>query len=349
MASSLKRRNATGSRLYEGAIAAAMPRAALPMLATLIDGPFDSEDWIFEPKFDGLRVLARCLDDRVLLSSRNQQSQNVQFPEIVKALSVTIRARAIVDGEVICLDDQGRSSFRRLQQRFHVQNPREVEIRRARDPAYVCLFDVLYADGFDVRGLPLDRRKRILKRIVRWSDEVRWTENYPGAEGTKRFREACRTGGEGLIGKYRHSGYAAGRSDRWVKVKCLNRQEFAVGGFSEPQGARQGIGSLLVGYYDDGSFRYAGKVGTGYSDAVLRDLRQLLNRLEQPESPFVDAEVRRQKDVHWVRPQLAAEIAFSEWTQHGRLRHPRFEGLRPDKAARDCRREKPRARRLRSK
>src|SRR5262249_27129469 len=141
------------------------------------------------------------------------------------------------------------------------------------------------------------------------------------------FRDACRSGAEGLIGKYRESRYVAGRSDRWVKVKCLGRQEFAIGGFSNPQGARQGIGALLVGYYEDGAFHYAGKVGTGYSDAVLRQVRVLLDRLEQPQSPFMDAEVRRRKDVHWVRPQLVAEVAFSEWTQHGRLRHPRFEGL----------------------
>jgi ATP-dependent DNA ligase len=273
MRPALKRRPADSS-LYDGASAASMPRVAGLMLATLIDGPFDNDGWVFEPKFDGLRVLARCENHRITLLSRNQQSQSVQFPEIVEALSTAIRGNSIVDGEVICLDDQGRSSFRRIQQRFHVQNAREVEIRRAQDPAYICLFDILYADGFDVRGLPLHRRKRILKRIVRWSNRVRRTEIYPGTEGTRRFREACRMGSEGLIGKDRASRYEAGRSDRWVKIKCLNRQEFAIG----------------------------------------------------------------------VRPQLVVEIAFSEWTQHGRLRHPRFEGLRPDKSARECRRERPKRR-----
>jgi DNA ligase D-like protein (predicted ligase) len=313
------------------------------MLCTLISEPFDDPAWLFEPKFDGLRLLIRFDGRRLSLLSRNDKEQSVAFPDVAESLHSTLRGPAIVDGEVVCLDDHGRTSFRALQQRFHLENAAEIAGRQERFPAYIYLFDVLFLER-DVSGLPLVERKEILRRAVRWSDRVRWTEGEP-EHGVRRWKEACRKGEEGIIGKQLDSRYVAGRSRSWVKIKCVGRQEFVIGGYTDPQGSRVGLGALLLGYYDtDGkTLRYAGRVGTGFSHETLRDLREQLGKLEVPRAPFADAREASSADVHWVRPKLVAEVAFTEWTQHGQLRHPRFEGLRLDKDPRDCRRERPAA------
>jgi DNA ligase D-like protein (predicted ligase) len=248
-----------------------------------------------------------------------------------------------VDGEVVCFDDQKRSSFRMLQQRFHLQDTAEIERRRKQYPAFIYLFDILYADRFDLCPLTLRDRKSILREIVSWSDRVRWTEFHEG-DGTALLHDACKEGLEGIIGKHLDSPYVHGRSDRWIKVKCIGRQEFVIGGFTDPERSRVGLGALLVGYYDSkGNLLYAGKVGTGYSHATLKSLRARLDKLEQRSSPFADGKARLREHTHWVKPKLVAEIAFAEWTQNDLLRQPRFEGLRPDKSPRECRREKPRS------
>jgi bifunctional non-homologous end joining protein LigD len=320
-----------------------LPRAPTPMLATLVAEPFDNRDWIFEPKFDGLRVLGVFDGRELTLLSRNGRPQNFQFPEIAEALRRALRQPAVVDGEVVSFDAKGRTSFRELQQRFHLQDAGEVEARRREHPASVYLFDVLYAGRFDVTHLPLEERKRILKQIVKWSQTVRWTD-FTSAKGKLLLHRACRDGEEGIIGKHRQSRYVAGRSDRWVKFKCVGRQEFVIGGFTDPQRSRIGLGALLVGYYDDGNrLLYAGKVGTGYSDNMLRNLRAQLDRLEQDGPPFDPAGPEPWRPAHWVKPKLVAEVAFGEWTQNHLLSQPRFEGLRPDKKPGDCRREKPKA------
>ena len=313
-----------------------------PMLATLIAEPFDNPAWIFEPKFDGLRILGRFDGKNITLLSRNNKTQNFQFPEIVDALSISLGMPAIVDGEVVCLDESGHSSFRLLQQRFHLESASEVQARREKYPAVIFLFDLLYLDRYDVTGLPLEERKRLLRKAVRWSDSVRWTEFQP-EKGVRLWQEACETGQEGIIAKHLQSLYVSARSPNWVKIKCLGRQEFVIGGFTDPQRSRVGLGALLVGYYDDAGKRliYAGKVGTGFTHEVLLDLRQRLDRLEQRSSPFDEGDPPRGAHTHWVRPQLVAEIAFGEWTQNSLLRQPRFEGLRPDKKPHQCRRERP--------
>jgi len=303
--------------------------------------PFDHPKWIFETKYDGLRVLGRFDGTDLTLLSRNKQSQNFQFPEVAEALRDTLARPAVVDGEVVCFDERGHSSFRALQQRFHLKDAAEVEERRRRYPAFLYLFDLLYLDGYDLMTLPLRERKAILREAVRWSDRVRWTEALEGT-GTRLLRQACREGQEGIIGKHLDSRYVQGRSDWWVKVKCLGRQEFVIGGFTDPQRSRVGLGALLVGYYSDDGKRlvYAGKVGTGYTRETLLDLRERLDRLEQNVLPFDEGDPPRGAHVHGVRPKLVAEIAFGEWTQNGLLRQPRYEGLRPDKKPRDCRRER---------
>ena len=335
-----KRRSSLG--LGEELSPSPMPTAPLPMLFTLLAEPFDDPDWIFEPKLDGLRVIVRFDGNDVLVLSRNLASQNFQFPEIVAACEESLTRPMIVDGEVVCFDERGRSSFRALQQRFHLKNAREVEARMRKHPAYLFLFDLLYVDRFDVTTLPLRRRKELLEQTVRWSSQVRNVVGIRG-EGRRTLKQACAAGEEGIVGKHLESLYVPARSPWWVKLKCIGRQEFVIGGFTEPQRSRVGLGSLLVGYYSDDGKRliYAGKVGTGFTNEGLLDLRKRLGALEQSENPFDAEEGPRMGVVHWVKPMLVAEIAYAEWTQNTLLRQPRFEGLRPDKKPRDCRRERP--------
>ena len=322
----------------------ALPTAPAPMLCTLVDHAFDSDEWIFEPKFDGLRILARFDGKGVMLLSRNNKPQEARFPEVAEAIRASLDRPAIVDGEVVCFDDRGRTSFRELQQRFHLENAAEIARRREKHPAYIYLFDILHLGGRDVTGLPLVERKRLLDEAVEWSDRVRRTE-FTAGQGKKLLKRACREGQEGIICKRLDSTYVAKRSDAWVKVKCIGRQEFAIGGWTDPQRSRVGLGALLVGYYDTSGdrFRYAGKVGTGFTREVLLDLRRRLDALDRDSSPFDEGDPPTGAGVHWVTPRLVAEIAFAEWTQNGLLRQPRFEGLRPDKKPRDCHRERPKS------
>jgi bifunctional non-homologous end joining protein LigD len=318
-----------------------MPNMEL-MLCTLVDEPFDDPNWTFEPKLDGLRVLCKVNGKRVQLISRRGNDQATQFPEIVQAMQASAKSPAVFDGEIVCLDEKERSSFRLLQQRFHVQDPRTIEMRAKQYPAVFYLFDILSANGADLTPLPLrDRRKR-LEKSLKWSKRIRLIPSTP-EKGIALFRQMCREGQEGIIAKRLDSPYVGGRSRDWVKIKCIGRQEFVIGGFTEPQRSRVGLGALLVGYYDDQKkLIYAGKVGTGYTTEILKDLRQRLEKLEQPKNPFDAGNPPKGVGVHWVKPTLVAEIAFAEWTQNDKLRQPRFEGLRMDKKATDVKRERPR-------
>ena len=331
-------------RTSPGIARSTLPLNPKPMLCTLIDKPFDDPGWLFEPKLDGVRVLARFDGRRVSLLSRNQLSQNFVFPDVVAALRDSLKCTAIVDGEIVCMDERGLPSFHLLAHRLHLTNKREVKVRVHQYPAYLFLFDVLHANGSDVTSFPLAQRKEILGEIMDWTEQIRWTDGEP-EHGMRMWRDACRHGGEGIVGKRLDSRYVQARSAAWVKIKCLLRQEFVIGGFSEPQRSRIGFGALLIGYYgkDGQGLHYAGKVGTGFSDEILHDLRRRLAKLTQRGCPFATAVSSKDAPgrVHWVAPELVAEIAFSEWSPHGRLRHPRFEGLRFDKKPRDCRREKP--------
>ncbi len=313
--------HATLSGLAERLKPTAMPAAPRPMLCTLVAEPFDNPAWVFEPKYDGLRVLGRFDGRTLTLLSRNEAAQNFQFPDVAEALRDSLTRPAVVDGEVVCLDDHGRSSFRLLQQRFHLKDAGEVAARARHYPAYLYLFDLLYVDQYDITSLPLRERKELLRQAVRWSDRVRRTEEHP-ERGKALWRQARRSGGEGIIGKHLDSSYVPGRSASWVKIKCIGRQEFVIGGFTDPQRSRVGLGALLVGYYRDDGRRlvYAGKVGTGYTREALLELRARLDPLGQRRPPFAEGNPPRGSGVHWVRPELVAEIAFGEWTQNGMLR-----------------------------
>jgi bifunctional non-homologous end joining protein LigD len=301
-----------------------LPDRVEPMKAVLTQERFSDPNWIFERKLDGIRCVAIKEDRRVRLLSRNHLSLNARFPEIVDALERDPATRFVLDGEVVAFAG-AQTSFAALQQR----GERPVQV-------FFYVFDALYVDGEDVTALPLRRRKALLRRALAFGDPIRLTPHRNG-DGVALFEEACRKGWEGVIAKRADSPYAHGRSRDWLKFKCSAEQELVIGGYTAPKGSRTDLGALLVGYYEGGRLRYAGKVGTGFTRATLRDLAARLEPLRRDRSPFAD-EVR-ERTATWVQPRLVAQIGFSEWTRHGRLRHPRFLGLRDDKSAEEVVRE----------
>jgi bifunctional non-homologous end joining protein LigD len=315
----------------------AQPSWIAPMLATLTEQRFSRDNWFFEPKLDGERCLAFRHGKDLRLMSRNELALNDQYPELVAALMKQRVDDFIVDGEIVAFEGEV-TSFTRMQGRMHISNPPPSLIKEI--PVFYYLFDLLYLDGHDTTRLALRDRKRLLKAAFAFKDPLRWTDHRE-REGEEFYREACRKGWEGLIAKRADGPYRSGRSTDWLKFKCVAEQEFVVGGFTDPQGSRIGFGALLVGYYEDGELHYAGKVGTGYDDETLRRLHKMLSSLETDKRPFVERDFPR-KGVHWVKPKLVCEVGFSEWTPDGKLRHPRFLGLRDDKKPKDVVREKPR-------
>ncbi|HEX2028496.1 MAG TPA: non-homologous end-joining DNA ligase [Nitriliruptorales bacterium] len=303
------------------------PRWCAPMTATLTDEPFSDPDWLFEPKLDGVRAIGIRDGDDVHLVSRNRKVMDRAYPELVDALATAAPPRCVVDGEVVAFE-RGRTSFERLQGRMNLQDPERA--RASGIAVYLYLFDLLHLDGMDTTALPLRTRKVLLKQAVRFEDPVRFG-THRNEHGRELFDEACHQGWEGLIAKRADSRYRVGtRSRDWLKFKCVQRQEFVIGGFTDPRGSRVGFGALLVGYRDGSALRYAGKVGTGYGQDTLRRVRARMGPLERTTTPF-DEEVG-EKGAHWVAPRLVCEVAFTEWTEDGKLRHPRFLGLREDKA-----------------
>jgi bifunctional non-homologous end joining protein LigD len=312
---------------------AARPPEAQAMLATLTDRYFSDPGWLFERKLDGERVLAVREHGRVRLLSRNGNPVT-GYPEIVEALSDG-SPDLLVDGEVVAFDGN-QTSFARLQRRMQIADPDRA--RRTGVAVHYYLFDVVYADGYDLTRLPLRQRKAVLRKALRFTDPLRYTA-HRNEQGERYLRQACRAGWEGLIAKRADAPYRPGRSRDWLKFKCGHEQEFVIGGFTEPAGSRTGFGALLIGYHEHGRLRYAGKVGTGYDRDTLRRLRERLDRRETGAAPFVAPP--RGRGIHWVRPELVAEVGFSEWTDDGMLRHPRFLGLRRDKSPDQVIRERP--------
>jgi bifunctional non-homologous end joining protein LigD len=302
------------------------PTGADAMKATLTNERFSDPAWIFERKLDGIRCIAIRDGGEVSLRSRNDLSLNGRYPELADALDDEACMRFAVDGEVVAFDGSATSFARLAQRQQHYV------------PVYYYVFDVLWLDGCDVRPLPLRTRKRLLKRALAFTGHVRFT-THRNEHGAEFFRDACRKGWEGLIAKRADSPYTRTRSRDWLKFKCEHGQELVIGGFTAPQGSRVEFGALLVGYYKDGELRYAGKVGTGFDTALLRELGGRLRKLATDAPPFADAASIRERGVTWVKPELVGELGFSEWTSAGRLRHPRFLGLRDDKAATEVVRE----------
>jgi bifunctional non-homologous end joining protein LigD len=299
-----------------------------PMKAVLSDQPFSDPGWMFERKLDGIRCIATKDGSGVSLMSRTAHRLNDQFPEVAAALEQEPADDFILDGEVVAFRD-GVSSFELLQQRHR----RHVRV-------FYYVFDIPRLGGEDLRSVPLRERKARLRRSIEFHGPVRFNPHRNGEHGEEMFRDACRKGLEGVVAKRADSPYTGKRSRDWLKLKCHAEQELVIGGFTAPKGSRTDFGALLVGYNEDGTLRYAGKVGTGFDQATLRELGARLRELEQDSSPFAPFKPIP-PSTRWVRPDLVAQIAFAEWTRDARLRQPRYLGLREDKAARDVVREVP--------
>jgi DNA ligase D-like protein (predicted ligase) len=296
------------------------------MLATPSRDRFSDPGWLFEPKLDGVRAICSRDGGEPVLWSRNRASMNPSYPEIVAALARGGGQRFVADGEVVAFSG-GRTSFEALQRRIHLVDP--ARARASGVKVYYYLFDLLHFDGNDAVSLPLRQRKKLLRRAFPFSNPLRLT-TYRHTAGEAYAAEACARGWEGVVAKRSDSPYRPGRSLDWLKFKCTTEQEFVVGGFTEPTGSRVGMGALLLGYYDAaGRLRYAGKVGTGYDTATLAALRERLDGLRRSSSPF--AERVDEPGSHGVRPVLVVQVGFTEWTRDGKLRHPRYLGLRADK------------------
>ncbi len=299
------------------------PAFVTPMKAVLTADRPSGPDWVFERKLDGIRCLAVKDGGRTRLWSRNELSLNDRYPSIATALDADPADRFVIDGEAVAFVG-GRDRFG--------GGGEGAEL-------FYYVFDVLIADGRDVRALPLEERRDVLSGLLRWQDPLRTTEQMTG-DGAELLENACREGWEGLIAKRAGTPYVSTRSRDWLKLKCTRAQELVIGGFTAPRGSRTDLGALLVGHFEGDRFRYAGKVGTGFKRDTLSELSERLAPLIRDTPPFAP-EKGIPRAATWVEPELVAQIAFMEWTPDGRLRHPSFLGLRVDKAARDVVREEP--------
>ena len=319
------------------------PRFIQPMKPRLVEKPPAAGAWIYELKFDGIRALAIKIDKKVSLLSRNENELAERFPEIVEAVKTLPVGECVIDGEVVALDEEGRSSFQLLQAR---------EMEGKKSPIYFYVFDLLQLDGKSLISLPLELRKQLLEQIcsdagdpVRFSGEI-------GGDATSLLQEVKRRGLEGIIGKQRGSPYEPGRrSGVWIKLKCVNEQEFVIGGYTPPAGSRKYFGAILVGYYKDNRLMFAGKVGTGFTAKSLSTLHKKFRAEERDDCPFEDLPSKQNgkwvqaitpsmmRKMHWVNPVFVCEIKFAEWTRDGKLRAPVFLGLRDDKKPKEVVRE----------
>lgn len=309
-------------------------RFVAPMLATLTENHFSSPEWVYERKLDGERCVARVQNGEAALWSRSHKTLSSTYPEIVDALEHLADADVLVDGEVVAFEGSV-TSFSRLQKRMQIRD--EDKARASSVAVYFYVFDMPWCAGYDTTKLSLRTRKNLLRRALRFDNRVRFTA-HRNTDGEDFFAQACEKRWEGVIAKQADSPYVSKRSRNWLKFKCVNRQELVIGGYTDPQGSRAEFGALLVGYYEGGDLRYAGKVGTGFDDETLRRLGKRLRSLQRKSSPFVDPP---KEAAHWISPTLVGEFGFTEWTGDGKLRHPRFLGLRNDKAADEIVRERP--------
>ena len=314
-----------------------------PMKARLVDEPPTGGDWSYELKFDGFRVCAVKNGSQVNLISRNGNELRGRFPEVVEALKDFPPKECVLDGEVVALDEQGRSSFQLLQ---------GLEMEGHDAPIVFYVFDLLQLDGRSLTGLPLTARKEVLARVCDGvGDPIRYSGEISG-DARSLLKEVQRRGLEGLIGKLRESVYEPGsRSGAWIKLKCVNEQEFVIGGFTPPQGARQHFGAILVGYYEEKKFLFAGKVGTGFNTKSLAALHKKLKSQKRDDCPFADLPSKQggqwvqgitpsmMRKISWVNPSLVCQVKFGEWTRDLKLRQPVFLGLREDKKPTEVKRE----------
>jgi bifunctional non-homologous end joining protein LigD len=316
-----------------------MPDVIRPMLATSIEEPFDNPDWLFEIKWDGYRAVAFVQKGSTRLVSRNQNDLTNEFPELHDLATYLRVESAVLDGEVVALDDQGRPSFSLMQQRTGLRGPHKRSSRRTDLPILYYVFDLLHVDGYDLRRVSLEERKKILETIVISSETMRYSDHYPG-QGIALFEVAKQKGLEGILAKRRASCYEERRGREWLKIKITQTVDCVVGGYIDPEGSRQYFGSLILGLYNEkGQLSYVGNAGTGFTQSTLKDVWEIMHPREIKTSPFhgpVDL-----KKTHWIKPELVAEIKFTEWTHETadgglKLRAPVYMGLRKDKEPKEC-------------
>ncbi len=305
-----------------------IPALKSVMLATLVSEPFDNEDWLFEIKWDGYRAIC-SIDEagKLSLKSRNALDLLARFPQMAGLADAFSSIPIVVDGEICSLDSHGRSIFQGLQ-----------EAAKTRAPLVYVVFDLIYADGRDLRASPLEERKSILQSLIRDTDLALYSKHIAG-KGIAFFEQIRKRGLEGMVAKRRDSPYEERRTRDWLKIKAHLEQELVIGGWTEPMGSRTGFGSLLLGVHEGKKLRYAGNVGTGFSESVLRDVHASLKRIARKSSPFAEGDVLR--GAHYVEPKLVAQVRFAEWTRDGYVRQAAFLGLRTDKDAKDVVRERP--------
>ncbi len=317
-----------------------MPSVIHPMLATSIDEPFDGPDWVFEIKWDGYRAIAFIEDGKVRLVSRNQNDLTPRYPEL-KDLAKFIKAKtAILDGEVVALDEQGRASFDLMQQRTGFR-PGGRGVTHAAVPVLYYAFDLLYLDGYDLRKIPLEERKEKLAALIIAGDALRHSDHYEN-QGKALFEIAREKGLEGILAKKRDSIYQERRSTEWLKIKIRHRIECVIGGYTEPEGSRAHFGSIVLGLYDkQGRLIHVGQAGSGFNQKSLDEIWKMLQKRETKRNPFY-GEVEALRKVFWIKPELVAEIEYAEWTEGAsggggpKLRAPVFLGLRDDKDPKEC-------------
>ena len=308
-----------------------LPEFIQPQLATLVSSVPRGDEWLHEIKFDGYRILCRLDTGKARFLTREAQDWSHRFGALSHIAEQLRSHRLLLDGEVVALDAQGVNDFQLLQN----------SLREGVSGNLVYyVFDLLHLDGKNLISTPLVERKEQLEKVIPpGADSLRYSEHWIG-KGDELLRKACSMGLEGIISKRKDEPYRSGRGKDWLKIKCVKSQEFVIGGFTDPAGSRVYLGALLLGVYDDGKLLYAGRVGTGFNNKSLRDVRARLDKIESKSPAFINpprgADAR---GVHWVNPELVCEIDFTSWTSDGLLRHPSFKGLRDDKPARQVKRE----------
>jgi bifunctional non-homologous end joining protein LigD len=313
--------------------AARMPEIIHPMLATLVDGPFSNPEWIFETKWDGFRSICFIGNGKSRFVSRNQIDMTPQYPELANVAKQIAAKEAILDGEIVALDQDGMPRFQLLQPR--VGRKSGLEALRGHGHIVYYVFDLLYLDGFDLTSCSLVERKEALQQILRPASFIKLSEHIVG-DGERFFKQIEKFHLEGMIAKRAASPYVQKRSRDWLKVKTVQRSEVVIGGYTQPRGSRSHFGALVVGLYRGRDLHYVAHVGGGFNHRTLAEIYKLMQPLKTKESPFVEAP-KTNEPVQWIKPRRVAEVKFSEWTADRRLRHPVFIGLREGKKAEDCR------------